>query len=104
MTQNLNKDDIETIILQSVLAKPYQEIKGCRIYPLEKEGEELVIKNMKNTKEVTDLIELEDALQEPKVSRIYIPNLASITSTGLKNVLERVSVSKNIFCAFDVNL
>lgn len=104
MTKNFTKDEIETIILQAVLSKPAQELNGCKIYPLEKEGEELVIKNMQGTQEVTNLTDLETAIGNKEVARIYIPKFSSITSKGMKNVLSRVTLAKNIYCAFKIDI
>ena len=98
----MNKDEIESIILQTILARPYKEFEGCRVYPLQAAGEEEVIKKLKDTKEVETLAELEDAVNAPDVAQVYIGKYASVTSKGMKNVLSRTSLSKKIFCAFAV--
>ncbi len=100
----MNKNEIESIILQTVMARPYQEVEGCRVYPLEAAGEEEVIKKLKGTREVETLTELETAINAPDVAQVYIGKYASITSKGLKNVLSRTSLTKEIFCAFSVKL
>lgn len=97
-----DKDQIETIVLQTIMARPYKDFGGNRVYKIEAVGEEAVIKNMKGTKEITSLYELEEAVNSPEVSDIFIGKLASVTSKGLKNVLERSSLTKNVYCAFDV--
>ncbi len=85
-----------------MLARPYQEFEGCRVYPLQAKGEEEVIKNLKGTKEVETLAELEDAVNAPDVAQVYVGKYASITSKGMKNVLSRTALTKEIFCAFTV--
>lgn len=102
MENLINKDEIESIVLQSVLAGAYKEFGGCRIYLINKTGEEVVIKNLCGTREVETLSELENAVNTPEVSQIYIGKYASITAKGLKNVLSRASLTKNIFCAFEI--
>lgn len=97
-----NKDQIETIVLQTIMARPYKDFGGNRVYPVKAAGEEAVIKGLNGTKEITSLFELEQAVNEPDVSNIYIAKNASVTSKGLKSVLERSSLTKDIFCAFDV--
>lgn len=104
MTRNFTKDEVETVILQAILSRPPLEVGRCKVHILEQEGEELVVKNMEKTQEVTNLTDLEEALNDENVSRIYIPKFASVTSKGLKNVLNRASLSKNIYCAFNVNI
>lgn len=44
MEKRYDKGQIETVVLQAVLARPYKEFGGCRIYPLHAEGEEAVVK------------------------------------------------------------
>ena len=100
--QRYNKDQIETIVLQTIMARPYKDFGGNRVYPVNAVGEEAVIKGLKGTKEITSLFELEQAMSEPEVSNIYIAKDASVTSKGLKNVLERSSLTKDVFCAFKV--
>ena len=102
MKKTFTKDEVETVVLQTILARPYKEINGYRIYPVNKEGEERVIKGLLGSKEVADLIELEEAINEPEVAQVYIPKYASITSKGLQAVLNRTSLKKNIYCTFDV--
>lgn len=102
MEKFMNKNEIESVILQTVLARPYQEFEGCRIYPLLAKGEEEVIRNLKGTREVETLAGLEAAVNAPEVAQIYIGKYASITSKGMKNVLSRTSLTKEIFCAFTV--
>ncbi|MCM1324585.1 MAG: hypothetical protein NC218_10725 [Acetobacter sp.] len=102
MVKCLNKNEIETIILQTVLARPYAEFDGCRVYPLNASGEEQVIKNLAGTKEVTTLMELEEAINTPDVAQVYISKYAAITAKGLKSVLSRTSLTKEIFCAFEI--
>ena len=97
-----NKDQIETIVLQTIMARPYKGFGGSRIYSVNAEGEEAVIKGLAGTKEITSLFELEQAVNEPNVSNIFIAKNASVTSKGLKSVVERSSLTKDIFCAFDV--
>ncbi len=97
-----SKSEIESITLQAIFLRSYQELNGSRIYPLEKASEEVIIKNMEGCQEVKDLTSLSEALANPDVSKIYIPKFASITSKGLKGVLERASLGKNIYCAFKV--
>ena len=104
MSETFNKDDIESITLQSIFLRPYQEMNGIRVYPLEKESEEVVIKNMEGCQEVNDLTSLSEALADPDVKKVYIPKFASITSKGMKGVLARASLTKNIYCAFKVVL
>ena len=43
MEKRYDKGQIETVVLQAVLARPYKEFGGCRIYPLHAEGEEAVV-------------------------------------------------------------
>lgn len=38
MEKRYDKGQIETVVLQAVLARPYKEFGGCRIYPLHAEG------------------------------------------------------------------
>ncbi len=97
-----NKDQIETIVLQTIMARPYKDFGGNRVYPINAIGEEAVIKGLEGTKEITSLYELEQAVNEPEVNNIYIAKNASVTSKGLKSVLERSSLTKDIFCAFEV--
>ena len=97
-----NKDQIETIVLQTIMARPYKDFGGNRVYPINAIGEEAVIKGLEGTKEITSLYELEQAVNEPEVNNIYIAQNASVTSKGLKSVLERSSLTKDIFCAFEV--
>ena len=40
MEKRYDKGQIETVVLQAVLARPYKEFGGCRIYPLHAEGED----------------------------------------------------------------
>lgn len=101
MEKKLSKQELETITLQMILTAPYKECAGCRIYPITKTGEELVIRHLAGTKEVETLTELEDAVNSPSVKQVYIGKYAAITSKSLKNVLSRTSLTKNIFCAFD---
>ena len=42
MEKRYDKGQIETVVLQAVLARPYKEFGGCRIYPIHAEGEEAV--------------------------------------------------------------
>ena len=37
-----NKDQIETIVLQTIMARPYKDFGGSRIYSVNAEGEEAV--------------------------------------------------------------
>ncbi len=97
-----NKDQIETIILQTIMARPYKEFGGNKIYWVKAIGEEAVIKGLEGTKEITSLYELEQAVNEPEIRNIYIGKDASVTSKGMKNVLERSSLTKDIFCSFEV--
>ena len=97
-----NKDQIETIVLQTIMARPYKDFGGNRVYPVNAIGEEAVIKSLSGTKEITSLYELEQAVNEPEISNIFIAKNASVTSKGLKSVLERSSLTKDIFCAFEV--
>lgn len=101
MEKTLSKPEIETVTLQLIMAGPYKECGSCRIYTITKTGEEMVIRRLAGTKEVETLTELEDAVNSPKVEQIYIGKYASVTSKGLKSVLSRTSLTKNIFCAFD---
>lgn len=102
MEKHFNKDELETIVLQTIYTRPHQEINSCRIYWVQKEGEELVVKNLKGNKEVSDLQELEDAINNSAIDNIFIPKYASITSKGIKKVLERTSLAKDIYTAFEV--
>ena len=95
MEKRYDKGQIETVVLQAVLARPYKEFGGCRIYPLHAEGEEAVVKNLAGSREVTTLAELEDA-------NVFIGRFAAVTSKGMKNVLSRTSLAKDIFCAFEI--
>lgn len=102
MEKRYDKGQIETIVVQTVLARPYKEIEGCRIYPVKAKGETEVIKKLSGTKEVKSLLELEDAVNAPEVKNIFIDTYAAVTSKGLKSVLSRTSLIKDIFCTFDV--
>lgn len=102
MEKRYDKGQIETVVLQAVLARPYKEFGGCRIYPLHAEGEETVVKNLAGSREVTTLAELEDAVNAPEVANVFIGRSAAVTSKGMKNVLSRTSLAKDIFCAFEV--
>lgn len=44
MEKRYDKGQIETVVLQAVLVRPYKEFGSCRIYPLHAEGEEAVVK------------------------------------------------------------
>jgi hypothetical protein len=102
MTKGFNKDQIETIILKTIMARDYTIIGGNKVYNLNKEGEEIVVQNLKGNKEVGTLSELEEAMNNPNVKNVYIPKFAAITSKGLTTVLNRTSISKDIYCAFEV--
>lgn len=102
MEKLINKNEIESIMLQTIMARPYQELEGYRVYALKAKGEEEVIKNMRGTKEVETLTELENAVNSPEVAQVYIGRYASVTSKGMKSVLSRTSLTKEIFCAFDI--
>ena len=102
MKKTFSKDEVETIVLQTILARPYKEINSYRIYPINNEAEERVIKGLSGSQEASDLLELESAINEPEVAQVYIPKFAAITSKGLKAVLKRTSLKKTIDCAFDV--
>ena len=102
MKKLFKKDDIEKVVLQAVMSYPYKEINGYKIYSIKKDGEEVVITNIKGNKTVETLTELEEAINDPKVKHVFIPKFATITSKGLGNVLKRTSLTKEIFCAFDV--
>ena len=97
MEKRYDKGQIETVVLQAVLARPYKEFGGCRIYPLHAEGEDLA-----GSREVTTLAELEDAVNAPEVANVFIGRFAAVTSKGMKNVLSRTSLAKDIFCAFEI--
>ena len=81
---------------------PFHNEKSCRIYPLHAEGEEAVVKNLAGSREVTTLAELEDAVNAPEVANVFIGRFAAVTSKGMKNVLSRTSLAKDIFCAFEI--
>ena len=102
MEKRYDKGQIETVVLQAVLARPYKEFGGCRIYPLHAEGEEAVVKNLAGSREVTTLAELEDAVNAPEVANVFIGRFAAVTSKGMKNVLSRTSLAKDILCAFEI--
>lgn len=84
MEKRYDKGQIETVVLQAVLARPYKEFGGCRIYPLHAEGEEAVVKNLAGSREVTTLAELEDAVNAPEVANVFIGRFAAVTSKGMK--------------------
>lgn len=71
MEKRYDKGQIETVVLQAVLARPYKEFGGCRIYPIHAEGEEAVVKNLAGSREVTTLAELEDAVNAPEVANVF---------------------------------
>ena len=71
MEKRYDKGQIETVVLQAVLARPYKEFGGCRIYPLHAEGGEAVVKNLAGSREVTTLAELEDAVNAPEVANVF---------------------------------
>ncbi len=102
MENRLTRDEIETIVLQAILSRPYKEIEGYRIYSLKATGEEEVIKHLKGTKTVETLTELEEEINSPATAQIYIDKYASITTKGMMNVLSRTSLVKEIFCAFEL--
>lgn len=102
MTNLFKKSDIEKVVLQAVMSYPCKEINGYKIYPIKKEGEEVVISKMKGNKTVETLTELEEAINDPKVTQVFIPKFAIITSQGLNAVLKRTSLTKEIFCAFEI--
>ena len=78
MEKRYDKGQIETVVLQAVLARPYKEFGGCRIYPLHAEGEEAVVKNLAGSREVTTLAELEDAVNAPEVANVFIGRFAAV--------------------------
>lgn len=102
MESKMTRDEIERIVLQTIMARPYKEFDGCRVYHLKAAGEEEVIKGLKGTQTVDSLTELEAAVNSPEVMQIHIGKFASITSKGLKQVLSRTSLTKEIFCAFPI--
>jgi hypothetical protein len=102
MEKRFNRDEIETIMLQTVMARPHSIVHEYKIYHVANKVEEEVIKNIKGYKEATSLKELEDAVNDKDVKGVFIPEYASITSQGIKSVLNRTSLLKNIYCAFEL--
>ena len=102
MEKRFTRDEIETIMLQTVMARPYSIIHEYKVYHVANKVEEEVIKNIKGYKEATSLTELEDAVNDKDVKGVFIPEYASITSQGIKSILNRTSLLKNIYCAFEL--
>ncbi len=102
MNIKLNKNELETVVLKTIHTKSSINVRGCNIYNLTKEGEIIVVKNLDKNQEVLTLRELESAVNNPDVTSVYIPKIAAITSKSLIDVLNRASLSKNIYCAFEV--
>ncbi len=101
MPKLYSKDEIEAVVLQAIMARPYKEFDGCRVYFVATPGEAAVVKKLAGTREISSLTELEEAVNAPEVKNVFIDTHASVTSKGLKNVLSRTSLAKEIFCAFE---
>ena len=78
MEKRFNKDEIETIILQTVMARPYSVVHEYKVYHVANKPEEEVIKNINGYKEATSLLELEEAVNDSNVKGVFIPEYASI--------------------------
>jgi len=104
MDKKYTKEQIETIVMQSIYTRPYVDIMGSKIYSLETQGEELVAKNLKDCASPTTLMELEEVINNPDVKCIFIDKFAAITSKGLVSVLQRASLSKEVYCAFNIQI
>ena len=102
MKKLFNENDIEKVIIQAVKSRPCKDINGYKIYSVQKEGEETIITKIKGNKTVETLMELEDAINDPMVKHVFIPKFSAITSKALATVLKRTSLTKDIYCAFEV--
>jgi ABC-type Zn uptake system ZnuABC Zn-binding protein ZnuA len=100
--KKFNKTELESLVLQEIMSRPYMDFGGNKVHYIATEYEALFIKNMEGNFEVTNLMELEDAVNSPDVKTVFIGRDASITSKLLGKVLERTNLQKQIFCAFKV--
>ena len=100
--KKFNKTELESLVLQEIMSRPYMDFGGNKVHYIATEYEALFIKNMEGNFEVTNLMELEDAVNSPDVKTVFIGRDASITSKLLRKVLERTNLQKQIFCAFKV--
>jgi hypothetical protein len=100
--KKFNKAELQSLVLEEIMSRPYQDYSGNKIHYVAEEYEALFVKNLKGNREVTNLTELEDAVNSPDVKTIFIGRQAAITSKGLAAVLARTSLTKQIFCAFEV--
>ncbi|MBQ2885743.1 MAG: hypothetical protein IJE43_18620 [Alphaproteobacteria bacterium] len=100
--KKFNKDEMQTLVLEQIMSRPYHDFSGNKIHYVAEEYEAIFVKNLKGNKEVHNLSELEEAVNSPEVKTIFIGRSAAITSRGLENVLSRTSLIKQIFCAFKI--
>jgi hypothetical protein len=100
--KKFNKAELQTLVLDEIMARPYVEYSGNKIHYVAEEYEALFVKNLKGNREVTNLTELEEAVNSPDVKTIFIGRQAAITAKTLEKVLTRTSLIKQIFCAFEV--
>lgn len=103
MTKYLNKEQIEVVVLQMIWARPCSEVSGSKIYSDLALGEQVVVKNLEGTRDVATLLEFEEAINSPDVKQVFIDKTAAITSRGIRNVLKRSSLSKDVYCGFTFN-
>ena len=100
--KKFDKDKLQTLVLEEIISRPYKEFSGNKVHYLAEEYEAIFVKNLKGNREVTNLTELEEAVNSPDVKTIFIGRKAAITSKSLETVLARTSLIKQIFCAFEV--
>ena len=97
-----SKKGIERVVIKSVLNRPYLMYLDSKIYYTPSKIEEIVLSRLQKGTKAETLPEFEAAIQDPDIESVYISKFAAITTTALKNVLERNGLSKTIYCAFNV--
>lgn len=103
MKNILPREMLEKIFLLSVWYRPHTFVMGSKIFYTPSKAEKLVLQNCSDVITVHNMQELEKEMNTPTTNLIFIDQSAAITSQGLKKILERSSLNKTIFCAFELS-
>lgn len=102
MTTLFNKNQIETLVLQTILRRSAVDCGGCSVYQVKGDAEILALKELSGCQSVANLAELEDAVNAPAVTSVFVDANAAVTFRSLKSVLQRCVLNKTVFVAFDL--
>lgn len=97
----LSKKELEKLARWDVLDQGYQEAGLSRVYQVGNLWVTEALSQISGLKTVQTLGELEQAMRDADCEEIFIPENAAVTSQGLKQVLERASLGKIIYTAFE---